>query len=87
MTLPGGIASRLRLLEHRRTVRDQVDPLTLDFVLPRSGGVTLFQASMVLLMQLHSPVEDDVQADQNRILQTLADVRRTLRSPFRARTR
>ena len=55
---------------------DQVDPLTLDFVLPRSGGVTLFQASMVLLMQLHSPVEDDVQADQKRILQTLTDVRR-----------
>ena len=54
----------------------QVDPLTLDFVLPRSGGVTLFQASMVLLMQLHSPVEDDVQADKKRILQTLADVRR-----------
>jgi hypothetical protein len=55
---------------------DQVDPLTLDFALPHPLPVELLFASMVLLMQLHELVEDSTRSDQDRIRETLADVRR-----------
>ncbi|HCH64130.1 MAG TPA: hypothetical protein DFR83_15100, partial [Deltaproteobacteria bacterium] len=54
---------------------DQVDPVALDFF-PNPGGQTLFAASMLLLMQLHVPLDHPTQSDSERIQQTLADVRR-----------